>query len=165
MAMVRRFYVFGSSPRTWGKLVDFDFYEKTGSVHPHARGANNLERFISACGFGSSPRTWGKLSVPVSGEGVFAVHPHARGANQYQEKEKDQPNRFIPTHVGQMSTYCLEYSFGFGSSPRTWGKLLPFRQLSHLLPVHPHARGANGFKQLESDFYKRFIPTHVGQMF
>ncbi len=131
---------------------------------------------------GSSPRVWGKP---------------ARGCVQYPQR------RFIPTGVGKTkppsmySRCCPVHPHGcgenspltstrstpIGSSPRVWGKRLPFDQSCGSCAVHPHGCGENGHlhlvgcalfgssprvwgKQLQFLGRRRllrFIPTGVGK--
>ena len=151
----------GSSPRTWGrrfspfvKLRKRRFIPthvgqtcpaspapRRSAVHPHARGADSLCGSGRCTYGGSSPRTWGR--------------PRRR-------ERPGQPERFIPTHVGQTA--------GAGSPETTRA-------------VHPHARGADipateqgrpntgssprtwgRLQQILAAIRRiRFIPTHVGQ--
>ncbi len=150
----------GSSPRTWGTLVgahvgfpDDRFIpthvgntchgQSSGlrtPVHPHARGEHSSGPAGRSRFSGSSPRTWGTPpmhrrrdagsrfipthvgNTPIARRSamVFSVHPHARGEHD-------------PATGGQYQSD--------GSSPRTWGTLVPKAGC----PVH-----------------RRFIPTHVG---
>ena len=110
------------------------------AVHPHARGEHLAAMCSGKVRYGSSPRTWGT---------------HQREASPRSE------GRFIPTHVGNTTTWCCpmgrvavhphargEHSAppmirpcSFGSSPRTWGT--PLAGQLHRTSL-------------------RFIPTHVG---
>ena len=175
-----RLIIRGSPPRTWGiqllmfpvrRLLRFtpthvgNTSRPTRSwsaftVHPHARGEYQLERWdVSDCG-GSPPRTWG-IRFPC--------------------RYRDCRTRFTPTHVGNTSLYCSQkchravhphargeyplsrsnFSQNAGSPPRTWG----IRTRQH--PPDPcagspprtwgiHRRPAGPGAGV------RFTPTHVG---
>ena len=150
----------GSSPRTWGTLrpdivpvVDPRFIptymgnasfrvvrETLVPVHPHVHGERTLVATHASFHTGSSPRTWG---------------------TQSRQRRRGRYLRFIPTYMGNAKSALFvgdrvtvhphvhgERS-GFrpltdtksGSSPRTWGTLLP-EVVLHRLP--------------------RFIPTYMG---
>ena len=109
----------GSSPRTWGTDLHFDwddYYTRfipthVGNscpaglmavqlaVHPHARGEQVSDIAVDGLTGGSSPRTWGTVRC---GSTQVPVH------------------RFIPTHVGNRPCSGLPCP---------------------ALAVHPHARG------------------------
>ena len=150
----------GSSPRTWGTRSDLHSAElayrfipthmgnapssslpsRSSSVHPHAHGERSSTLAVVSSFPGSSPRTWGTPACWASeccrtrfipthmGNAVgqtcpltcSAVHPHAHGER-------------TPRSVPLTST--------IGSSPRTWGTLVPMRC---------------------QDMRTRFIPTHMG---
>ncbi len=150
----------GSSPRTWGTLLQ-SFAARPAqrfipthvgnaarstrsrmrpAVHPHARGERCSMSVRRRYRRGSSPRTWGT--------------PRAQG-------KQDARRRFIPTHVGnaalgrsatpdptvhphargERTQQAAHPGDMFGSSPRTWGT-----------PMAGHRLLERG----------RFIPTHVG---
>ncbi len=111
----------GSPPRAWGQRDDarypneIDRFTPTRvgttqsafalcvarSVHPHARGDNDLPSLVLAIESGSPPRAWGqqlrqlldacslrftptRVGTTISrtgGRSSWAVHPHARGDN------------------------------------------------------------------------------------
>ena len=172
----------GASPRVWGKrqgprhrpgaprciptrvgqTAMRRLSRGSGSVHPHACGANR--RFLAWAGgaAGASPRVWGKRAgaggagavarcIPTrvgqtqsasGAAGAVTVHPHACGAN------------YIPR---------IRLALARGASPRVWGKRrarLPRLPRAGCIPtrvgqtfrttcsrrspaVHPHACGAN----------------------
>ena len=94
----------------------------------------------------------------------MTVHPHARGANFSLMQSSFHPNRFIPTHVGQMSSRS---SAGSPSEvhPHARGANVPLPlSAGWQISVHPHARGANCCGRFWSFSKSRFIPTHVGQI-
>ncbi len=111
----------GSSPRPWGRchvrvnLALLDRFIPTpvgqiwsaspsavpASVHPHARGADEISLEVGRGGDGSSPRPWGRW---------FAAR-QARGRAW-----------FIPTPVGQIPSLGGRSSGPPGSSPRPWGR-------------------------------------------
>ena len=150
----------GSSPRTWGTLLDdarpqpqrrfipthvgnasqVELPSANITVHPHARG----ERTSSSSGVqspsGSSPRTWGTLDLAHA-----AVHGR----------------RFIPTHVGNAVASCYAPAATYGSSPRTWGTLLSHLLRQFHVGSSPRTWGTQQFKK-GSVVLSRFIPTHVG---
>ncbi len=153
---------FGSSPRTWGTLIDkedrfrpqrfiptdvgninkLDCPAFFHSVHPHGRGEHHINIIFFPINLGSSPRTWGT-----------SVCSNRRINN----------DRFIPTDVGNMKkatslpAICAVHPHGRGehgimdiirlcsdgSSPRTWGTLEGIVDCSNA---------------------KRFIPTDVGNI-
>ena len=112
------------------------------AVHPHACGADDVLRRKATGEIGSSPRMWGRCQVLMR-QLLFV--------------------RFIPTHVGQIRFLAFRWDVGAvhphacgadggsghfviccrGSSPRMWGRLLPFVTVERVF---------------------RFIPTHVGQI-
>ena len=112
----------GSSPRTWGILIEarirqalerfipthvgHTLYRRMEKsyfpVHPHARGAYSSSLYTAIATTGSSPRTWGILRPCRPTFSHRLVHPHARGA------------------YGRTSRTNLSTG---GSSPRTWGIL------------------------------------------
>ena len=151
----------GSSPHTWGILLDpvgsgfrHRFiptyvghtllscrYQAVMQVHPHIRGAYGTARTAISDPTGSSPHTWGIRLRIGSDFDLHPVHPHIRGA------------------------YCVAMANRgdiSGSSPHTWGILIKFPGEKHfsrfiptyvghthslsklqlLNPVHPHIRGA-----------------------
>ena len=90
----------GSSPHTWGILVEIDGNQAEQLVHPHIRGAYTKTLARIKPRPGSSPHTWGIQHItrleylrhrfiptyvghttsPTQGASLIAVHPHIRGA-------------------------------------------------------------------------------------
>ena len=89
-------------------------------VHPHACGEHSLTMNSATSGGGSSPRMWG---------------------TRRQAWGSLNPDRFIPTHVGNTYIDQGQSINLYGSSPRMWGTPVEF------------------MRQMMND---RFIPTHVG---
>jgi len=170
----------GSSPRSWGTQPRLRraahqrwfiptlvgnartraWHSVSETVHPHARGERAAKRRSPFCVTGSSPRSWGTLIVRgvhrirlrfiptlvgnAAGHDLgctrCAVHPHARG---------ERPLRLLAPRQT------------VGSSPRSWGTLVPMLRIplvQRFIPtlvgnatrkavppvrrsVHPHARG------------------------
>ena len=130
----------GSSPHTWGILVDSGHSCNQGRfiptyvgytpkpqassailpVHPHIRGVYQEGSAYNKANVGSSPHTWGIRSGTSYQGGGQPVHPHIRGV--YFVPEKPTPP-------------------SIGSSPHTWG----------ILQQQKLATGK-----------ARFIPTYVG---
>ena len=183
-------HIHGSPPRTWGrprrpgKRKDRRWFTPTHvgktlmfvrtplriSVHPHARGEDNICKLIRRILHGSPPRTWGRLAernclykpqrfTPTHvGKTLdtmktvvdYMVHPHARG---------EDGSLWIVRHPGR------------GSPPRTWGRRRTLSYKFFLLwftpthvgktskaaltgfarTVHPHARGEDQTRVSESD--------------
>ena len=114
----------GSSPRMWGTLPSATIaaiIERfipthvgntttavhvyvSGTVHPHACGEHGILSATGASDIGSSPRMWGTL---------------------WFYSFLQQSTRFIPTHVGNTTPFCLPSVF---------------------IPVHPHACGEHYLK-------------------
>ena len=154
-------------------------HQKT--VHPPTRGEHNAIPQHHQPAIGSSPHTWGTQ-----------CHPPA----------PPTCDRFIPTHVGNTSPVTVtarpvtvhphtrgehvasssnEFNL-LGSSPHTWGTLVPPANQSRERQVHPHTRGEHQrpypliseacgssphtwgtpLAILPHFVCVRFIPTHVG---
>ena len=135
------------------------------AIHPHVRGADRdfpasdggNERFIPTC--------VGQDRLPPTRTCCWTtVHPHVRGADR--------------TSSGSPFAQI-------GSSPRAWGRCGPLRTRpcgSRFIPtcvgqnpisngfkqrraaVHPHVRGADGFRRRGGRPRRRFTPTCVGQI-
>ena len=171
----------GSSPHTWGihlqparQSVYYRFIptyvghtvciapnQFFKSVHPHIRGAYRPLPWPKMRLFGSSPHTWG---IPV------------------QRGRRNTPTRFIPTYVGHTVVARRVQDVQCGSSPHTWGIRPQWSILPCCPPVHPHIRGAYGFRAAAwavrsgssphtwgihnirgfHSVQSRFIPTYVG---
>ncbi len=133
------------------------------TVHPHMRGADIIRPRNSFKNCGSSPHAWGRCIRSPASPVVKSVHPHMRGADGYATVYDDTnygssphawgrfkgqhydrwANRFIPTCVGQMSTFRFQFE----------------REA-----VHPHMRGADNPIYISHLNLTRFIPTCVGQI-
>ena len=191
----------GSSPRTWGTVADAEqavnlrrfipthvgnsapgcTTHRQTTVHPHARGEQQIEAARQLAQDGSSPRTWGTVDLGAAQALRFRfipthvgnrrasacccwrtpVHPHARG----EQAVRDSRVHAVP-----------------GSSPRTWGTGRCRRWRCWHRTVHPHARGEQDDaartadnsrgssprtwgtvpRRLKFQQCHRFIPTHVG---
>ena len=113
--------LFGSPPRTWGRLpergralgrerftpthVGTTRRGRRGrsprTVHPHARGDDFKMQVHGEGRAGSPPRTWGRRTERRCRRSPRAVHPHARGDDAW--------------------TIAAARSM-IGSPPRTWGR-------------------------------------------
>ena len=151
----------GSSPRTWGTAAACPSIQNErrfipthvgnrlplrsasalSTVHPHARGEQQMSQCPTGCSDGSSPRTWGtghvgndavrqtrfipthvgNSQLTISHGTPLAVHPHARGEQADEGSAQERCVRFIPTHVGNRLPLRLKFTVMSGSSPRTWG--------------------------------------------
>ena len=131
------------TPTRVGKMAPGRSFGAGWSVHPHARGEDDVTWNVGAGHRGSPPRAWGRF------DGV---------------DENGQPIRFTPTRVGKMdpcsgtprSDSVHPHARGedggrvlwaagvHGSPPRAWGRLRPGRM---------------------GDGALRFTPTRVGKIF
>ncbi len=133
----------GSPPRTWGRPGHPGWDEvydrftpthvgKTGcrcaelrgaTVHPHARGEDDVRFWHDRQQARFTPTHVGKTWVPIIAAPASPVHPHARGEDVF-------PARLCAVHSG--------------SPPRTWGRLDCSAARLPSESVHPHARGEDG---------------------
>ena len=170
-------------------------------VHPHIRGAYKPCRWWRRNEDGSSPHTWGILPVDINGRKKWRFIPtyvgHTPESCWFAVKDSVHP------HIrGAYPVRGLEAEPRDGSSPHTWGilrmeapqeairRFIPTyvghtenpHRLLHIIPVHPHIRGAYLFVKgcpnwpagssphtwgiLDLAFQQsdklRFIPTYVG---
>ena len=130
---------FGSSPRSWGTLLE-NMMEHTWvrfiptlvgntrssmpsrrhrPVHPHARGEHPLPPIVREVVRGSSPRSWGTLQGAFFVTRIYGSSPRSWGTRRISCMNFCIP-RFIPTLVGNTLNEHDEH---------------------HAYPVHPHARG------------------------
>ena len=176
---------FGSSPRVWGRLVrleDAGTGERfiptrvgqtrngsrvlaTGSVHPHACGADLMP--MDRCSIvttGSSPRVWGRrIQHRLRGGAQWRFIPTRVGQTCQTPKKTALPKRFIPTRVGQTLADLPVLTAEHGSSPRVWGRPRGSAPCAAGRSVHPHACGADLSDAKRGYASLRFIPTRVGQ--
>ena len=118
---------------------------RTGTVHPHMRGADAVsDTIIGVCIRGSPPHAWGRClsrilsfyltaGSPPHAWGRFnnrltvlitpPVHPHMRGADSNCFASISLSGRFTPTCVGQISSSMSEKPSLGGSPPHAWGRL------------------------------------------
>ena len=171
----------GSSPHTWG--IQYRRKQDRGqtrfiptyvghtiqrywtavlpSVHPHIRGAYSKGFNSPAIRCGSSPHTWGILFQRIAFTSHRRFIPTYVGHTRIQGK-RSQPTTVHPHIRGAYPFPRLSAGFDLGSSPHTWGILIPphtkifggrfiptyvgHTHGSHLrtatVPVHPHIRGA-----------------------
>ena len=94
---------------------------------------------------GSSPRMWGRLQQTFDKSRSFAVHPHACGADDSAALPLASLSTVHPHACGADSLTAL------GNS--------------NIITVHPHACGADAYRRARCYHARRFIPTHVGQMY
>ena len=86
-----------------------------------------------------------------------------RGADSRHGRVDQLLRRFIPTCVGQ-TEYPQHAPVGkSGSSPHAWGRRLEEGVIAPNFAVHPHMRGADAKRIMDSSVSFRFIPTCVGQ--
>ena len=156
-------------------------WTKKRTVHPHIRGAYALSGIAQVTDTRFIPTYVGHTAAPAPARPRCPVHPHIRGAYKpcrwwRRNEDGSSPHtwgilpvdingrkkwRFIPTYVGHTEN--------------------PHRLL-HIIPVHPHIRGAYLFVKgcpnwpagssphtwgiLDLAFQQsdklRFIPTYVG---
>ena len=114
------------------------------SVHPHARGDNQLSRNKGDSGHGSPPRAWGQCRCSNPPTAYRPVHPHARGDN----RRSGWPSR---------STN--------GSPPRAWGQCAARHDRRRFRPVHPHARGDNFIHAGKARYVHGSPPRAWGQFY
>ena len=110
------------------------------TVHPHARGEQELAARFMADSSGSSPRTWGTAATPLPCPSRPRFIPTHVGNSTARTVNSVQPT-VHPHARGEQNTICDSGTSDNGSSPRTWGTV-------HL------GGGRSGIS--------RFIPTHVG---
>ena len=184
----------GPSPRTWGEhprlFFAFDpsrtipthvgrtarsaINPDSSTDHPHARGENVAQEFISLQQTGPSPRTWGERNVsrPVvrcvrtipthvgrtrarTGAGPsMADHPHARGENARERRSKKTPAGPSPRTWGEHEG-CFPLRISGRTIPTHVGRTRPIHELGATTPDHPHARGEN-----EAPFSWRTARSH-----
>ena len=171
----------GSSPRTWGTdAVAYHAHLRrrfipthvgnrlrpeginhSQTVHPHARGEQDMASVSEWDWLGSSPRTWGTERRVFTGRPVRRFIPtHVGNRHSLRPAPSDRPVH--PHARGEQSGGVLLVRSRSGSSPRTWGTVAASRSCWLLLPVHPHARGEQGANRRWPQPPLRFIPTHVG---
>ena len=151
----------GSSPHAWGRWSIMSYMSAHPTVHPHMRGADELEA--------------------MSVEPDYSVHPHMRGADVDAQRHDAGNARFIPTCVGQIfrGKLCLSHPGGssphawgrfckhfltvsitVGSSPHAWGRCAEAALFDDAKPVHPHMRGAD-FRSGLSSCVGRAVHPHM----
>ena len=133
------------------------------TVHPHARGDNQVYQSQRVGVLGSPPRAWGQHTPAATPAALPGSPPRAWGQDTMPHDAKGQL-RFTPTRVGTTSSVV---------------NILP------RLTVHPHARGDNwaipstvanesgspprawGQRGSRLAYYRlyRFTPTRVGTTF
>ena len=133
------------------------------SVHPHVRGANAKRGRKLRILCGSSPRAWGKY--PDTGRNTRFVRfiPTCVGQIQVPVLGVIAMPGSSPRAWGKCLASVSFLQAGSGSSPRAWGKCVAIDcivhcnrfiptcvgqiscvfDLSDVVAVHPHVRGAN----------------------
>ena len=150
----------GSSPRSWGTLVDEAGRRCNGrfiptlvgnaatsalvtaisAVHPHARGERRASRIFRMTTVGSSPRSWGTHHRPVQFERRDRFIPTLVG-NAARRRATHRKLQVHPHARGERGKPVYHEFRDNGSSPRSWGTL---REVQELV------------------LQRRFIPTLVG---
>ena len=179
----------GSSPRVWGRFrrkVDGRYHvirfipTRVGQmlrmvllpplkrkVHPHACGADwhyfgRGKWWLS----GSSPRVWGRSMYRMRPPSCCrGSSPRVWGRCCVEEPPTEHAFRFIPTRVGQMTSFFKHKQRSYGSSPRVWGR--SFRARTHnakTIRFIPTRVGQMTSQEMIEAERSRFIPTRVGQM-
>ena len=150
----------GSSPRTWGTLIDPHGWGAgprfiptymgnavprvretlLAAVHPHVHGERSTSTDTGRSSTGSSPRTWGTqdLTGDLVAADRFIPTYMGNASARHGDVEADpvHPHVHGERGIGEQEVYRPG-----GSSPRTWGT-----------PGHPHRVQA----------LERFIPTYMG---
>ncbi len=150
----------GSSPRAWGtrfgrpvffwccrfiptrvgNTLETPRFPDDVTVHPHARGEHDLQRYRSCVFPGSSPRAWGTLAQPPCNLEVPRFIP-TRVGNTRSLPRQTSPPAVHPHARGEHNRGVRVLWWTSGSSPRAWGTRVP---------LSPYFRA------------DRFIPTRVG---
>ena len=133
----------GSSPRVWGGRPDTTAKHRSGSVHPHACGADSGRALRYSYRNGSSPRVWGGPPPGPHWPRQPPVHPHACGADCRADGNDRDRERFIPTRVGR-SVVGLRGTSGVPRFiPTRVGRTIMKGNARAFFTVHPHACGAD----------------------
>ena len=139
------------------------------AVHPHARGDNRTGHDPTQPDQRFTPTRVGTIMPAIAGIVPTPVHPHARGDN-HRATANIVKNRFTPTRVGTMCcrTVCLSTNRRFTPTrvgtihaggllvrldrftPTRVGTIDWWLPLSLASAVHPHARGDNTEKVVDS---------------
>ena len=136
-------------------------------VHPHACGADwhyfgRGKWWLS----GSSPRVWGRSMYRMRPPSCCrGSSPRVWGRCCVEEPPTEHAFRFIPTRVGQMTSFFKHKQRSYGSSPRVWGR--SFRARTHnakTIRFIPTRVGQMTSQEMIEAERSRFIPTRVGQM-
>jgi len=150
----------GSPPRAWGRLQGLQLgqllrrftptrvgttwrgavMEKAPSVHPHARGDDEIPSSRASRTVGSPPRAWGRRTRPLSTWLIQAVHPHARGDDIRLRpcvcRTAGSPPRAWGRHPGGALVHR-----GARFTPTRVGTTRTGPGSAGCCAVHPHARG------------------------
>ena len=192
----------GSSPRVWGQVVSSSgkdlsiriiptrmgtrLAETVACVshqdHPHAYGDKSLWRIIVLSKSGSSPRVWGQVVTVTCSPFVHGIIPTRMGTSLpfviFSTYLKDHPHAY--------GDKKLSHSFhkrGVGSSPRVWGQVVKYYEVtirSRIIPTrmgtsgdilenidsyedHPHAYGDKSFEHLQREAHSGSSPRVWGQ--
>jgi len=153
----------GTPPRAWGKRPDVVAAVRTGKVHPHVRGENDMPEITFRQEYRYTPTCVGKTKpVGLNQHELSGTPPRAWG-KRAESEFKRRTRRYTPTCVGKTRVLALEFliiqvhphvrgenglagrqaSNGGGTPPHAWGKLIISRLPCYRHTVHPHMRGEN----------------------
>ncbi len=173
----------GSSPRSWGTVPDRQRvargfriiptlvgngatsapYSTETADHPHARGERRNSAESEAVVTGSSPRSWGTAATRRAARPRARIIPTLVG-NGLSPRRRRTPRPDHPHARGERAVRQPGQDVEGGSSPRSWGTVLPDtleKVLRRIIPTlvgngiappdrdtrspdHPHARGERG---------------------
>ena len=181
LLLIRSALLPGSSPHTWGILLNFHGTKKQFRFIPTYVGHTLLKVCETHRYGGSSPHTWGIRAGPEDREHRLRFIPTYVG-HTVTHLYRDTPSSVHPHIRGAYRSLRKPPTMSSGSSPHTWGIPPAHGDEPRTLLVHPHTRGAYCLDQVIPPHLRgssphtwgilpvpgwrpgcrRFIPTYVG---